>query len=276
MLGAGLALAVSGCGRVRPAPVTRAWETMGSVLTAAAWGPDSAAVDRALARAFEAARSDSAAADSVARALGRTVERLTGTALAPTGDSWRDLTARGVALDRAAPILRESGAVDSAVLDFGGLYLFYAGRGRAVGIPDPDDAFQPIATLRLPESPSPFLSLRTATPDLEVDAHPRARSATAVAASAAAAAVWSVALLELGCDRALAAAARAGVGVVCVDSARRVRWSPDLRGWIAEGTRGAAGREESAVPAPAPGPAPGRAAARSGSTRRWSGPDSSP
>lgn len=274
--------APAGCGRVRPAPVTRAWEIMGAVLTAAAWGPDTGAVDRALARAIDAVRAeDSTVADSAARALGRTVARVSGAgpALAATAEAWLEVTARGVALDRAARALAETGSVDSAVFDFGGLALFYGGVGRPVGIPDPDDAFRPIARLRLPGSSVPagargIVSLRTATPDPDAPRRPRAESATAVAGSAAEAALWSVALLQLGCDRALAVAERVAVGLVCVDTGRRVRWSPDLRGRVAAGASDFGA--ESVAPAPAPAPAPGRAGAPSGSTRRWSGPDSSP
>jgi hypothetical protein len=277
-----LAVALAcGCGGGAPraggGTVTRSWEAMGSVLTAAAWGQDSAAVDRALARALTALRpADSTVRDSAARVLGREVQRLSGARLAAVPDSWRDVTARGVGLDHAAELLREGGAVDSAVLDFGGLYLFYSSGGREVGIPDPDDAFRPIATLRLPRAPSGTLALRTATPDPDALTRPRARSATAVTASAAAAAVWSVALLGLGCDRALAAAGRAAVGLVCVDTGRRVWWSPDLRGRVA--ARGSGGGEggASAAPAPAPAPAPGRGGVRNGSTPRSKVPGNSP
>jgi hypothetical protein len=245
---AGLAL-LAGCGAgrsQRPPTVARAWEIGDRVLTAAVWGPDSVMLDRALERA----------ADSVRGGGGGVTAR----------------AGAGAALDRAALALRA--AADSAVLDFGGLYLFIRGAreqgsgkgnpGREVGIPDPDDAFRMIAVLTLPDTPA-VLAVGTVSQTERARGN-AAKSATVLARTGRDAEAWSVSFLALGCVRAVAAAGRVGVGVVCVDERGKVHWSPDLDGRVTAAATDSTG--PSPAPAPAPGPAPGRAAERRESRNR--------
>jgi thiamine biosynthesis lipoprotein len=310
---------------------------MGTVLTVAAWGPatDSAALDRALDRAFDSVRvvdallstfKDSSEVSRVNRrrdsgsetrvsgafdaVLAKSLEvaRLSDGAFDPTIKNWHGVAfdslrgrvrlapglaldfggiAKGYALDRAALAL--AGVADSAILDFGGQYLFLRGTGdggrekgktsREVGIADPNNAFRAIALLTLPDTPS-VISVSTSS-QAEQPGHIRdprtghaaagARSATAVAASGMAADAWSTAFFVLGCERALALARRVGVGLVCVGTDGLVRWSPDLDGRVAVRATDSGGP---AGPVPAPAPVPDRAPAGSAPRRRSTGPDS--
>src|SRR5207253_2032001 len=113
---------------------------MGTMMSAAAWGADSAGVARALAAARDSVdRVDSllqkrmriAALDSVRE----DVRSKSGVALPP------DSVAIGYALDRAALALAP--VVDSALLDLGEQFRWIGppsrSTRRSVGIPDPDN-----------------------------------------------------------------------------------------------------------------------------------------
>ena len=201
---------------------------MGTTMSAAAWGADSAAVVRALDAARDSVdRIDSllqkrmriAALDSVRE----DVRRKSGVALPP------DSVAIGYALDRAALALAP--VVDSALLDLGEQFRWIgpASRSthRSVGIPDPDNTLRSLGAVEMWSG-----SVRTRS---QRNAHGAAvRSVTVLAASAAGADAWSVAFMVIGCDSALALAPRLAqpsfgsrVSVVCADTAG-VRSTTDL------------------------------------------------
>lgn len=209
-----LAAGVAGCRAPREGPtIARAWDAMGTVFSAAVWGPDSAALDRALERAADSVR----AVDSL-RARGR---------LIPMDDPRlnADSAAEGSALDRAALAL--VGVADSALLSLGGPMLWVGTRPthRQVRIGDPEDALRPLFAVELTAGA------------LSTTAHTERhspRSVTVLAASAAAADAWSAALFPIGCARALDLAAGRDaprVSVICADSGG-LRWTPDLEGRV--------------------------------------------
>jgi len=128
---------------------------------------------------------------------------------------WRDV-ADSYVLDSAVPLLAQ--AADSALIDLGGLFLWVGpATKRAVGIADPGSALEPVAGVELQTGAVSTVSGRG-----------ERRALTVLAPSAFKAAAWSSALFALGCERALALAARRGVSVVCADSSG-VRWSPELQ-----------------------------------------------
>lgn len=199
---------------------------MGTMLSAAAWGPDTIGLGRALDAVRDSVeRIDGflggrgggrvAAVDS----LRRDVRQRTGVSLAA-----HDVAA-GYALDRAALAL--AGVADSAILDLDGQFLWVGPpprpTRRAVGIPDPYNSLRPLATVELWSG-----SVRSTSPPRGQQG--RARAVTVLAPTAIAADAWSLAFLAIGCDSALALAPRLEhwrVSVVCADSAG-VRWTADL------------------------------------------------
>jgi len=209
-----LSLAAACADAPRPAAVSRAWPVMGTMMSAAAWGADTARLGRAL----------DALRDSVEprRAIGfdslrREIRRRTGVALR-AGD-----LAEGDALDRVALVL--AGVADSALLDLGGQFLWVGPRDtrRTVGIPDPDNSLGALATVEMRHG-----SVSTGSQA------GRTTSVTVLAPSGITADAWATAFVALGCDRALALAPELGLGrvsVVCADSGR-VRWTPDLDGRV--------------------------------------------
>ena len=186
------------------------------MMSAAAWGADSARVVRALDAAHDSVeridallrrRVSVVAIDS----LRREVRRTSGVSLPP------DSLAFGYALDRAARALVH--VVDSALLDLGGQY-FWVGppqrpTHRAVGIPDPDNTLRTLAVVDLHGGSVRTQSQRNAPKG-------GARSVTVLAPDGLSANAWAMAFLALGCDRALQLAQ--GMQVVCVDSTG-VRWT---------------------------------------------------
>jgi thiamine biosynthesis lipoprotein ApbE len=249
-----LCLAVA-CRRGTGTPaVTRAENALGAVFSVAAWSRDSAALVRAVDRAFATVRqTDAEHRDTTATldSLLRLVALRTGLRL----DSVR--AGRGRALDRALGVLR--GAADSAILSIGGQYLIMTTGARRVGIADPENSLRPLALLTVPpgawavstvslvEESGPVVDPRTGKPA------DRVRAVSVLAPAAAAAGAWSTAFYVVGCDRALALAASVGVGVLCADD--RVRWSPNLNGRVTVTT------DSAVATAPVPAPAPARAAA---------------
>lgn len=201
-------LAAACGGEPTRAPVSRVWPALGTMMSAAAWGPDTTQVGRALdavrdsvdgnaRQSFDSLRSD--------------IHRRTGVALAAV-----DLV-EGDALDRAARRLR--GVADSALFDLGGQYLWVGAQGthRTVGIADPANSLRPIASVELQGG-----SVSTAS-DAE-----KGISVTVLAESGVAADAWATALLKRGCR---AAWALTEISVVCADSGR-VGWSRDLDGRV--------------------------------------------
>lgn len=194
----------------RSVAVSRVWPVLGTMMSAAAWGADTARIGRAL----------DAVRDSADRPLGspagfdsleREIRPRTRVTLAAA-----DVTT-GAALDRAALVL--TAVVDSALLDIGGQFLWIGSRGtrRVVGIADPANSLDALATVELQGG-----SVSTSS------------SVTVLAPSGLAAEAWSTALSRVGCDSALALAARPEkrrVSVVCADSTG-VRWTPDLDGRV--------------------------------------------
>lgn len=260
-------LALSLCGMaachagVRTPAVSRAQNALGAVFSVAAWGRDSSALARSVDRAFAAARqADSEPDDStpVLDSLRHTVARETGLRLDPAR------AVQGLALDRALVTLR--GPADSAILSLGGNYLIMATGARHVGVADPANSLRSLAEILVPPGTwavstvsvadefDPVVDPRTGKPA------DRVRAVTVVAGAAVVAGTWSTAFYVLGCDRALALAADAGVGVLCVDD--RVRWSPNLDGRVVVTTDSAVSAET------APAPAPERARAAAAGARR--------
>ena len=236
--------------------MSRAQNALGAVFTVAAWGQDSSALGRAVDRAFATVRQ----ADSEPRDPSPALDSLRHTVALETGlrlDPARAV--QGLALDHALAALR--GAADSAILSLGGQYLIMAAGARHVGVTDPANSLRSLAVITVPPGSwavstvsladqfDPVLDPRTGKPA------DRVRVVTVVAGTAAVASAWSTAFYVLGCDRALALAARAGVGVLCADD--RVRWSPNLDGRVSVTTDSA----ESAETAPVSAPGRARAAA---------------
>ena len=181
-------------------------------MSAAAWGPDTIALGRAL----DAVRDSVAAAPRQSfDSLRREIRRRTGVAI-----SAADLV-EGEALDHAAR--RLAGVADSVLLDLGGQYLWVGAQGagggtrRTVGIADPANSLKPIASVELLSG-----SVSTAS-DAE-----KGISVTVLAPSGVAADAWATALLKLGCRGAWELT---GVSVVCADSGR-VGWSRNLEGRV--------------------------------------------
>jgi hypothetical protein len=207
-----------------PPPVSRAWPALGTTMSAAVWGADTTQLGSVLDAVRGTIDSLQGRWPAGLDSLGREVRGRTGVALAAA-----DLT-EGDALDRAALTLRSRGVVDSALLDIGGQFLWIGPRDtrRPVGIADPDNSLVALATVEWRNG-----SISTAS-------NPggrRTRSVTVLAPSGIAAEAWSIALLAVGCDRALAVAP---VSVVCADSGR-VRWTADLDGRVLLPTAAATG-----------------------------------
>ncbi|MFN2572524.1 MAG: FAD:protein FMN transferase [Gemmatimonadales bacterium] len=216
-------LCLAACGAEPRPAVSRAWPVMGTMMSVAGWGPDSARIVVALSAARDSIdhidsllqrRVRIAALDS----LQRDVRRRTGIVL-PV-----DSIAFGYALDRAALALR--GIVDSALLDVGGQYLWIGpaekATHRSVGIPDPANSLVALAAVELQSG-----SVRTQGAGRETrgGGGGRARSVTVLAPDGLTANAWSIVLLQLGCDSALSPSR--GLSVVCADSAG-VRWTTEL------------------------------------------------
>jgi thiamine biosynthesis lipoprotein ApbE len=214
-----LGLVLTGCAAEPRPAVSRAWPVMGTMMSAAAWGVDSAR----LARALEAARDSVDRIDSLLQrrvriaaldSLRADIRHRTGIVLVV------ESLAAGYALDRAALAL--AGIADSALLDVGGQYLWIGpaarSTSRSVGIPDPDNSLRTVAHIELRGG-----SVRTKSESPET--HGRARSVTVLAPDGLTANAWSAAFFLLGCDSALAATQR--LSVVCADSAG-IRWTTDL------------------------------------------------
>jgi thiamine biosynthesis lipoprotein ApbE len=212
---------------------------MENVMSAAAWGPDSARLERAL----DAVRDSVARIERLLQGRGRItdVDSLRGEIRRRTGIALAiDDFAAGYALDRAALAL--AGVADSALLDLGGQFLWVGPPShptrRSVGIPDPENSLGALAAVEMWNG-----SLRTTS-----QAKGATRSVTVLAPLGLAASGWSTAFFALGCDSALALAPRLQrwkVSVVCADSAA-IRWTADLEGRVLLPTA-AAGRS-----APAP------------------------
>lgn len=197
------------------------------MMSAAAWGADSARVVRALEAAHDSVERIDSLIQRHAPIIG--LEPLRREIRARTGVSLViDTIAPGYALDRASLAL--VGAVDSALLDLGGQYLWigHATR-RTVGIPDPDNTLRALAAVELRSGSIGTQSQRNA---------PRgaARSLTVLAPTGVLANAWAAALLHLGCDRALREGAEGaggaggapGLSVVCADSTG-LRWTTELQ-----------------------------------------------
>lgn len=176
-----------GCGHRHTPYVARVRDASGVLISVAAWGPDSARLDHAVASALDSAAAveaalaelgdRTAATLSVSPGIAQLVQRAAGLAHAaggafdPTGRNFRGLSVdtvrhaivlppgrhldlgelgRGYALDRAMAALH--GAADSAVISSGGQYLIHAdwSGARVVGIVDPDHTLQPLARLTVP------------------------------------------------------------------------------------------------------------------------------
>ena len=188
---------------------------VGSTVSVAAWSNDSSALQTAMARL----RDTTGAADSTAvRAAVRDAWA------AERGDlslrpAWRDV-ADSYVLDRSVPVL--AGAADSALIDLGGVFLWIGpATNRTVGIADPGNALAPVAQVALRSGAVSTVSGRG-----------ERRSVTVLAPTAFKASAWASALFSLGCERALALAARRNVSLVCADSTG-VRWSPELENRVA-------------------------------------------
>jgi FAD:protein FMN transferase len=280
-------LICAACGGEPLAPtVARAWPVMGTMMSAAAWGPDSARLETALDAAQDSVEridsllstfSDDSEITWINRRAGTAGERrvtpsfaaVLAEALAvagasygafdPTKRNWRGVRfdsargtvrlargleldfggiAKGYALDRAA--LAFAGVADSVLLDLGGQFLWVATppapTRRTVGIADPDNSARVLAAVEMvggsvstssqAEQPGHIVDPRSRPPA----AAQRARSVTVLAADGMTADAWSTAFFVLGCDSALALAARLErwrVSVICADSSG-VRWTPDL------------------------------------------------
>lgn len=181
----GLALA-AGCGQARTPYVARVREANGVLISVAAWGRDSARLDRAVGAALDSAASTEAQLASLAARSGRAtvppallglvvramdLGRASGGAYDPSGGRMRAVRVdsthstltippgarlefgefgRGYALDRALAALH--GAADSAVISSGGQYLIWAdwSGARVLGIVDPDNTLDPLARVTIP------------------------------------------------------------------------------------------------------------------------------
>jgi len=209
-------------------------------MSAAAWGPDSARLERAL----DGARDSVERIDGLLHRTGgaitgldslrREIRRRTGVALAV------DDVAAGYALDRAA--LAIAAVADSALLDLGGQFLWVGPPSRPtrrpVGIPDPDNTLNALATVGMRNGSVRTTSSAAGAAGAGGARGARgaggARSVTVLAPSAMTAEAWSTGLSALGCDSALALAPRVErrqVSVVCADSSG-IRWTADLDGRV--------------------------------------------
>jgi len=219
LLAAGLAAACRG-GGPRTTTLASTWQMIGSTVSVAAWSSDSSVLATAIGRMRDSSRSF----DSVA--LRRTVLEAW---KAERGEltlrpEWRDV-ADSYVLDRSVGVL--AAAADSALVDLGGLFLWVGPETkRSVGIADPGSALEPVAGVELRSGAISTVSGRG-----------ERRAITVLAPTAFKAAAWSSALFSLGCEQALAQAARRAISVVCADSAG-VRWSPELRNRVALPGRG--------------------------------------
>ena len=212
-----LAAALAAACHTGPRTVTIAstWQMVGSTVSVAAWSKDSVALQSAIARFRDSTR----AADSVsARAAARQAWYAERGAV-PLRVEWRDV-ADSYVLDEALPPL--AAVVDSALIDLGGMFLWIGHpTRRLVGIANPGNALDPVAHVDLQSGAISTVSGRG-----------EHRAVTVLAPTAFKASAWASALFSLGCDKALAQAARRGgrdrISVVCADSAG-VRWSPELQ-----------------------------------------------
>lgn len=195
----------------RAVTIAATWQMVGSTISVAAWSADSTALQRALERMRDSTRAvDSTAARAAARQAWPAERGELGLRL-----EWRDV-ADSYVLDRALPLLAQ--AADSALIDLGGLFLWLGpATKRSVGIADPGNALDLVAGVELQTGAVSTVSGRG-----------ERRSITVLAPTAFKAAAWSSALFSLGCEHALALAARREVSVVCADSTG-VRWSPELQ-----------------------------------------------
>jgi hypothetical protein len=209
-----LAAALAAACHTGPRTVTIAstWQMVGSTVSVAAWSTDSIALQAAVSRLRDTTGAvDSTAVRAAVRQAWAAERGKSDVSLRP---EWRDVGDSHV-LDLAVPVLAQ--AADSALLDLGGLFLWMGpATNRTVGIADPGSSLNPVA----------HVQLRTGAVST-VSGRAERRSVTVLAPTAFQASAWSSALFSLGCDKALAQAARRGISVVCVDSAG-VRWSPDL------------------------------------------------
>ena len=196
----------------RTVTIASTWQMVGSTVSVAAWSTDSAALQSAIGRMRESTRSADTTIILTAVRRAWAAER---------GELSSRLDSRDVVdsyvLDQALPVL---GAVaDSALIDLGGLFLWLGPpTRRPVGITDPGNALDPVAQVELHAGAVSTVSGRS-----------EERSITVLAPTAFTASAWASALFALGCDRALALAARRNVSLVCVDSGGGVRWSPELQ-----------------------------------------------
>jgi thiamine biosynthesis lipoprotein ApbE len=184
------------------------------MMSAAAWGRDTARVGRALDAVRDTVDQPRGGRGDVEfDSLRREIRRRTGVTLG-AGDG-----AEGYALDRAARVL--AGVADSALLGIGSQFLWIGlhGTRRTVGIADPANTLEALATVEMLGG-----SVRTSSHEGS------SASVTVLAPTGVAADAWSTALLSLGCEGALAIRQ---VSVVCADSGGgRVRWTPDLEGRV--------------------------------------------
>lgn len=210
LLTSGLAIASCRAGP-QTTMIVSTWQMVGSTVSVAAWSKDPVALETAIARLRDSTRSIDSAAVRAAVREAWAAER---GELSPRLE-WRDVIDSYV-LDRGVPVL--AAAVDSALIDLGGLFLWVGpATKRSVGIADPGSALEPVAGVELQSGAIGTVSGRG-----------ERRAVTVLAPTAFQAAAWASALFSLGCDRALAHAARRRISVVCADSTG-VRWSPELQ-----------------------------------------------
>ena len=218
-----LGLFIAACGAEPRPAVSRVWPVLGTMMSVAAWAPDTIR----LAGALNGARDSVDRIDSLMTHHARidALDSAQRDLLQRTGvTAASESLASGYALDRAALAL--AGVSDSALLDLGGQYLWVGPPGRmtnrTVGIPDPDNSLDALGWVELRGG-----SIRTEPQSREH--HGRAHSVTVLAPDALTAHAWSIAFFALGCDSALAVAAGLGgrISVACADSAG-VRWTKDL------------------------------------------------
>ena len=234
-----------GCGRHHTPYRAGVREANGVVISVAAWGPDSARLDHAVAAALDSAAAALAMLkDAVSPEFERlalranALARASGGAYGPTGDRHTDLgeLGRGFVLDRALAVLH--GAADSAVISSGGQYLIHSdwSGARVIGIVDPDNTLETLARLIVPPG-TWAVSLRSVAEARDELRDPRTgkpatrtRVVAAMAPSAADAGGWSMAFYVVGCDSALVLAPRVHASVICADG--DVRWTSDLDGRV--------------------------------------------
>ena len=187
---------------------------VGSTVSVAAWSKDSAALQAAIGRMRDSTASVDTGAlrAAVRRAWDAERDNL------PQRPEWLDV-ADSYILDLTLPVLR--GAADSALLDLGGLFLWFGPpTKRIVGLAKPDNALDVVAQVELRSGALSTVSGRADQ-----------RSLTVLAGDAFTASAWASALFSLGCDTVLERSPRLvarQVSVVCADSTG-VRWSPDLQ-----------------------------------------------